>query len=355
LRPLLLLLLGALIVTEIVALSPSSLEETRLSNTALEPSALVLDNEPTLVPGVPKGRIAEYSIEKFNYVSVQAGAKQWKIEAEKAFLYNPEKLSHSRKVKAFLYDPEGAVTLVTGDEARYFLNQRDLEIYGNVKTLFPDGFQLESEYLRYRPIDQHIQIPSKYLAHGSGKQGDDQDFHFISHGLDYFMKKSEINLLEKVRVTLEKHPPATLTSPATREKTDIDSDHCLINRLTQTAYFTMIPTRPLKSRFVHITQPTLFVRSRRADLHYGSDYSQVLNYLTAYEDVLIKETGNKKELRYATGGRADFDTKRDVIILKEFPQVYQNGDTVTGDIVIMHRDTDVIEIEHSNAFSSGTE
>jgi hypothetical protein len=76
--------------------------------------------------------------------------------------------------------------------------------------------------------------------------------------------------------------------------------------------------------------------------------------LTAYDDVLIKETGSTDHtLRYATGGQADFDTNRDVIVLSKFPQAYQDQDTVTGDIILMHRETDVIEIEHSNAFSGG--
>jgi lipopolysaccharide export system protein LptA len=102
------------------------------------------------------------------------------------------------------------------------------------------------------------------------------------------------------------------------------------------------------------------VRSRRAHLNYG-DFSQVLQYLIAYDDVLIKETGIKKieknpkpeVLRYATSGQADFDTHRDIILLTQFPQVYQGEDTATGDIILMHRDTDVIEIEHSNSFSQG--
>jgi hypothetical protein len=103
-------------------------------------------------------------------------------------------------------------------------------------------------------------------------------------------------------------------------------------------------------------------------MHYG-DFSKLLQYMTAYEDVFIKElkapsdNKEKKEpaakpsegpnLRYATSGRADFDTKSDVIRLTEFPQAYQDNDTVTGDIIIMHRDSDLVEVEHSNAFSEG--
>jgi len=58
-------------------------------------------------------------------------------------------------------------------------------------------------------------------------------------------------------------------------------------------------------------------------------------------------------MKYATGGRADFDSHKNVIVLTEYPQVYQDEDTVTGDKILLHRDTDIIEVEHSNAFSQG--
>lgn len=349
-------LTALLIIAKIVALTPSSLEESKSANTAIDPNTLLQDQEPTLAPGIPKNRVAEYNIDKFQYVSVQNGEKQWRIEADQAFLYNPEKLVHSRRVKAYLYDPDGKITVVTGLEAKYFMNKRDLELFGKVKTVFPDGFQLDSEYLRYRPNERHIEIPSQYAVAGAGQQESGQIFRFKSHGLDYKMGQALISLPKAVTVTLDRNQPQTTDTAGVPDSTQIESDHCLINRNTNLAKFTMDPKRASSNRFVHITQPTLFARSRRADLNYGN-FNQVLQYLIAYDDVLIKETGKKKEagLRYATGGRADFDTRKDLIVLTQFPQAYQDEDTVTGDIILMHRDTDVIEVEHSNAFSQGTQ
>lgn len=401
-RPILLILLSGAIITQIVALSPSSLEEIRpTKNTPLDPSALIQDDEPTLIPGIPKDRVPEYGIYKFKYVSVQNSEKQWRIESEKAFLYNPERMVHSRGVTAYLYDPDGKITVVTGQEAKYFMNKKDLEMYGNVRTLFPDGFLIESEYLRYKPGEKRIIIPREYWSKGSGVEDGGQIFHFLSRGLDYLMGDAVINLTEDVTVTLDRAParaalagsplpsstptpsptPPASPSPSQDEnvgvpdRTTIQSDHCLIKRAEQLAFFTMNASRNTNSRFVHITQPTLFTRARRAELNYGN-FSKVLQYLTAYEDVLIKETESSKpkpspspsltkspfptptskpSLRYATGGRADFDTRRDVVVITEYPQVYQNEDTVTGDTILLHRDTDIVEVEHSNAFSQGSE
>jgi LPS export ABC transporter protein LptC len=345
------MLLGIVIIAEIVALTPSSLEEPSSSNAAVDPDSLIQDNEPSLVPDLPKDRISEYTVEKFHYVSVQNGEKQWRIEADKAFMYNPERLVHSRVVKAFLYDPEGKLTIITGKESRYFMNKKDLELYGDVVTTFPDGFELHSEYLRYKPNERRIVIPTQYFVQGAGQEADGQFFRFKSHGLDYAMGQSTIVLSKNVTVTLDRNQPIP-DSPGVPDHTTIESDHCFINRKISLAKFTMDPKRKLDSRFVHITQPTLFARSRRADLNYGS-FNQVLNYLTAYEDVLIKETGKTDSLHYATGGRADFDTKRNVIVITQFPQAYEDTNTVTGDEIIMHRDTGLVEVRYSNGYNEG--
>ena len=345
-------LLGAIITTQIVALIPSSLEEGKSTSIGVDPDLLVQDDEPTLVPGIPKNRIPEYSIEQFHYVSLQDGQKLWRVEARKAFLYNPERLSHSRGVTAYLYDPEGKITKVTSNEARYFMNKKDLELYGKVKTIFPDGFELDSEYMKYKPNNRHIEIPTEYLAHGIGSENEGQRFSFISKGLDYTLGEPLVHLKKEVKVTLEKLNSPNDKAHGVPDVTTIESDHCLIDRSLSLAFFTMNPKRPLKSRFVYITQPTLYSRARRADLNYG-DFSKVLQYIVAYEDVFIKDKGEDQLLRYATGGRADFDTKEDIVKLTQFPQAYQSEDTVTGDVIIMHRDTDIIEVEHSNAFSSG--
>ncbi|MBI2712213.1 MAG: LPS export ABC transporter periplasmic protein LptC [Bdellovibrio sp.] len=370
-RPFLLLVIGLFVITEIILLSPSPLEEVRVSLAPANPDVFVRPTEASLAPGIPANRIAEYAVDKFNYVSVQSGEKQWKIVADKAYMYNPEKLVHALEVTAHLYDPDDSATIVTGKEAKYILNQKDLEIFGNVHTVFPDGFELRSEYLRYLPNEKRIIIPKEYIVKGEGKQSNDQRMRFVSLGMDYKMAQAEIILPEAVHMTmtrdnpqptpsaspiaLSKESPQKNTSQKTGkdEWTLIESDHCLIYRDRNLAHFSMYPNRPDAQRYVHITQPDLFSRSRRADLRYGAD-SEALDYMTAFEDVLIKETGNDDELRYGTGGRADFDNIKNLVTLTVFPQVYQDQDTVTGEVIVLHRETDVIEVKHSNAFSQGS-
>lgn len=380
LRPLLFVVLIAGIITEIVALSPGSIEETSRDNSApIDPNTLLPKTTGNLAPGIPTNRVPEYSVDQFNYVSTQSGVKQWNLLADKANLFNVEKLVHARRVKALLYDPDGKVTTVTGQEAKFFINKRDLEIFGNVKTVMPDGFAIFSPYMRYLPNDRLIDIPVAYAVDGVGKDETGQSLAFNSHGLHYAMAKSEIILPTQVKVIVDKPEPApspsvavaqpavalnavmgTPAAAAPSSKTLVESDHCVIYRERKFAYFTMKPERPLSTRFVKVTQPTLFSKGRTADMNYGdlgaTRKSHPLNYLILHDDVLIEEKTTDGSIRYGTGGQADFDAIRNLIILRDFPQVYQGRegrDTVTGDVIVLHRDTDVVEIEHSNAFSQG--
>lgn len=362
--------LAVLVLIQVIALTPATLDEGDSGHT-LDPQALLAaqSSEPTVIDNIPK-KIPDYSVGNFTFSSVQGGVKQWRLESKKSYLFNQEKLVHARKVVAYLYDTEDKTTVITGSEARYYLNQQDLEIFGDVRTVFPDGFVLLSPYLRYRPRQRRIEIPRTYAVHGFGKAtgGSNQTMDFHSKGFDYAMKESRIVLPEAVHFELTR-PKAEGTRE--KEKTEIDSDRAIILRDKQVIEYTMSPWRLPSTRYVLMRQPTLYARSRRADVFYGdhSKDAQIFQYMTAYEDVLLKEKeaeeeGAKKstapefekrdpELRYSTSGRADFDSRRDVVILSEFPQVYQGQDTITGDVVILHKDSDVVEVENSNAYSRG--
>lgn len=352
LRPWLLAGIAAVIFLEIIVFSPNPVDETKTTPGAINPESLVATENHILAQGIPKNRIPDYTVERFTYLSTHGMEKEWRLNANTAYLFNREKLVHAKQVKAFLYDPDGKITVVTGKEAKYLMNNRDLEFFGDVTTIFPDGFELHSEYLHHRPSEHLITIPSSYGVTGDGSHqkggSSGQKLSFQSRGIEYKMTEGRIQLPQAAQIQVK--------SP-TGEDTRIEADHCLILRKDQIAHFTMSPSHPLESRFIHITQPSLLVRGRRADLNYG-DYSKAFNYMVTFEDVLIREVpkpGKSQLMKYATGGQASFDTQRNLITLTEFPQVYQENDTVTGDIIIMHRDSDVIEVEHSNAFSQGSQ
>lgn len=387
LRPLILAGVVSAIIMQIVALSPNSVEESRDSSAPIEADALLPKEKVTLAPGIPKGQVPEYSVDQFNYVSTHESVRDWNLIAATAYFYNSARMVHARTVKAYLFDPDGKITIVTGQEAKYTMavngaakgtatgakpapapgasphapavNDRDLEVFGDVVTTFPDGFEVHSEYMRYRPDQRTVEIPMQYQASGRGKDANGQTLSFKSQGMYYSRKAEEITLPRDVKVTVE-NPNAKPTPPGKPDSTVIESDHCVINREQKLASFTMLPTRPIQERFVRVTQPTLFSKGRRGELNYGdtnsvAPASKLVHRVALYDDVLVKETSKDGPLRYATAGQANFEGTQDIVVLTKFPQVYENEDTVTGDRIILHRDSDVVEVEHSNSYSAGNQ
>ena len=316
------------------------------------------DLEPSLIPNFPPKKPPAYRIEAFKYVAVEAGKKLWKIDSEKTLMYNPERLVHGKQVQAQIYNPDHQITWITGEESKYFLNQSNIELYGKVHITLPDGFEIWSEYVHYSPKQQHLHIPRDYEVTGKGKpDSEESSIAFKSKGLDYRMQEGFITLLDQSQVTLTKKatPSPSGSQNNDLEVTVIDADRAEIHRKTQVVQFKMNPQRLLKDQFVYIAQPTLLTRARKVSLHYG-DFKNLVHYLVALDDVLIKELPDphkKTALRYATAGWAEFNTRNDIVTLKRFPQLYEGGDTVVGDRILLHRNSDLVEIQNSNAFSEG--
>lgn len=370
------------VVTQIVALMPKLTEKGDPSQ-ELQPEALIQEanpkEAPPLAPGIPQDKVPDYAIEDFQYVSTVQGRRQWKINSTRAFLYNHEKVVSTRIVHAELYDPEGQVILVTAREAKYFMNGRNLELFGEVQATFPDGFRLESEYMLYQPSKGLFTAPTAYLVKGYGKENS-VDYSFTSEGLSYSSTTGELKLPQKVRMVFLRKP----ASGHSIERTHVFADECEMHRKVQQADCRPAEGRPPELRYVQIAQlghDRMAAKARRGHVAYASGTGKhLIHYVTLLDDVVIAEDEisrgrSSKDLaelmetfaperialatrqpgaRYSTSGRADFDASRDIIVLTDYPQVYQASDTITGERILMHRDSDLVEIDHSNAYSEGS-
>ena len=358
-RQILLVSLMAIVVLEIVVLSPVPLEQETVRLTRrkfVDPKTILEEIQrkgEISAPGVPTNRIPDDSSDQFVYLSAKGEAKDWKIVAETANMFHDVELVHGRIVTAHLYDEKQDVTIVRGREAKYFMNDRKIEMFGDVQTTFPDGFTIMSEYMRYEPERKEIVVPENYDVAGEGTEKNEDNLNFTSKGLHYDMDANLVYLNKEVRFLVEKVKTQTKRQ-SEEDFTEIDSDHAVIDRNTQVARFTMRPSRPLKDRFVRFRRPTLLVNSRLLDLYYGGDTGKSLQRLVAINDVFIREIGEDSAIRYGTCGEADYDAVRNIVVLTKFPQVYQDRDTITGDRITIFRDTDVVEVERSNAYSQGS-
>lgn len=299
---------------------------------------------------LPEGRVPGYAVDDFKYVVSQGNETAWRMIAKRAFLYRAEHLMHGTQVEVFIENHrEGEKpTRIVAAQAKFVLDSRHLDFKGNVKVTFPDGFELRSELLSYDVSGGRFYVPDDQTVIGGGLEGDGLRTAFRSDGLDYRRETGRVMLKRAVEVELERSD-AVKKNRGVPERTLVKSDHAEVDRQRSEIAFRMSPRRRVEEQFVKATEPSLEVTSRRIRLRYRK-FSEAPSYMRAEEDVTIRERDDPS--KYATSGVADFDRERDVIYLTEFPQVYQGQDTVTGDRIVLHRASDVVEVSRSNAYSA---
>ncbi len=355
--------LGFIIFIQILAFSPIKLEAEApppvMSESDLMPSA----KSSHVVATLPRDRVPEYTVEGFQYVSAEAGVKQWKIQADHAYFYQKEGVAHTQVVRAIVYDKDGKETHVQGDEAKYFFTSGDLEVFGNVITTFADGLKTKSQYMKYTGQTKNVEIPTSYVVEGWSDPTTNKDtLQFESLGMVYENLTQKAELLQQVKVLAKRD----VGKPGGPEKTTIQSDRATVDRNRSLVKFFMADQPGQKIRLIAIDQPGMKCEARRAEFQYGAKEKQ-LRTVRAMEEVKIEEipqmeTDYKNNprakapiKRYATAGLAEFDTIKNLIVLREFPQVYQDRDTITGEVIILHRLSNLVEVEQSNAISTPVE
>ena len=109
-------------------------------------------------------------IKDFHRSKIEDGRKVWELFGEEARYYKEQKEAVIRKPKFFYYDKEGEVAESQGDEARMYLNDKELErmeLRGDIEVSF-QGYVLRSEEANYLPAKDQIVLPSHTTVVGEG-------------------------------------------------------------------------------------------------------------------------------------------------------------------------------------------
>jgi lipopolysaccharide transport protein LptA len=186
-----------------------------------------------------------------------------------------------------------------------------------------------------KPITK-IVIPVTVLATGV-KTDKNSVTRFTSMGLEYEdVSPKTLKLNTNVHVWIKGE-----------KLTDIYSDRARYEYQRGFLNFEMSENRPLSDQFVKVKQPDLDIKSRTLDAEL--DPSRSLRKINARGDVWMRDSHDPLKISTSTSGKSIYDVQKNDVILTEFPQVYQEGDTITGDVIIFHRPTDQIEVKQSNA------
>lgn len=338
----LLLGLSLFFVGHFLLLSPSTLEDDFGGMRVIEPKDLMsfLKNEPkSLVPNLPIDVLPAYSLRDTQFYATDGIEPNLKMTARKSNLYQKEQLMHARDVVVELADH----TLISSKEAVFFLEKNQINLFGSVHIVFQNGVEIDSEIATFytKPVAELI-IAQDQLVQGRKIDGN-RSTNFVSYGLTYTDSAlKELHLLSQVKVELRDD-----------KTTEVVSDHANYQSQNGQLYFFMNESRPLSQQFVKVKQPDLDMKSRKIEVVTGKDRS--LATITAVKDVLIRDSHDPKRLAISTSGRAVYYQKNNDVLLSDFPQVYQEGDTITGDTITFHRKTDLIEVKQSNAIYNNSE
>jgi LPS export ABC transporter protein LptC len=320
------------VIAEILIMRPGNIE------TGEERATGMFNSIEALMQAQKAKEEVGYTIDGFHYTAVEGETKHWEMISKQAILYEKSQLVNGREARIKMFDPNGKVTFIEGDEAHYKMGVKDLDMIGNVKVTFPDGFWMKTTKAHYAAATG--KITSSEPVYGETKPSKDELMQMWGTGFDAGKFDSEVHIFDNARVRLRRL--------STDEVTDVRSDRARIDRVSRIAYFTMAGA----SRFVESHQGTLHVKSRRQEATYDPDKS-VLKEMTAYDDVLIRETDAKKAktgLQYATAQKAEFLTREDKVLLSGFPSAYQEHDTVTGELITIYRKKNLVEVDQANAF-----
>ena len=106
----------------------------------------------------------------FHRAKIEDGRKVWEIFGEEAQYFKEQKEAVIKKPRFYYYDKKGEAAETFGDEARIYMNEKELEklvLRGGIQVTF-QGYVLKSEEASYLPAKDQIILPSRTKVVGEG-------------------------------------------------------------------------------------------------------------------------------------------------------------------------------------------
>jgi LPS export ABC transporter protein LptC len=134
----------------------------------------------------------------FHRAKVENGRKIWELFGDEANYYKEQKEAIIKKPRFYYYDKKGEVIETTGDQARIYLNEKELErmeLSGGIQVTF-QGYLLKSEQANYLATKDQIELPTRTTVTGEGMQ-------LEGSRMEVEMESKKIRLIENVKTKME--------------------------------------------------------------------------------------------------------------------------------------------------------
>ena len=134
----------------------------------------------------------------FHRSKIEDGRKVWEIFGDEANYYKEQKEAVVQKPRFYFYDKKGQIAEATGDVARIYLNDKELdkmELQGRIQVSY-QGYVLKSEEAIYMPAKDQIVLPSKAVMVSEGLE-------LEGSSMEVELQGKKVRLLRNVKTKLE--------------------------------------------------------------------------------------------------------------------------------------------------------
>ena len=149
----------------------------------------------------------------FHRAKVENGRKIWELFGDEANYYKDQKEAVIKKPRFYYYDQKGESIETIGDQARIFLNEKELErmeLSGAVQVTF-QGYVLKSEQANYLATKDQIELPTRTTVTGEGME-------LEGSRMEVEMEAKKIRLITNVKTKMEPEKLANKNKGSGRQR-----------------------------------------------------------------------------------------------------------------------------------------
>ncbi|MBM4122134.1 MAG: LPS export ABC transporter periplasmic protein LptC [Nitrospira sp.] len=123
----------------------------------------------------PRGR-SDAGIDQFKFIQSHAGAVQWKVQAQRARVFEAEHRAALEQVQVTLYGPQGWELKLEGDEGTIDLARKDFVLVkheGQIEVRLQSGYTIKTNHLAWGDQEREVTTadPVTIAGHGLIVQG----------------------------------------------------------------------------------------------------------------------------------------------------------------------------------------
>jgi LPS export ABC transporter protein LptC len=251
---------------------------------------------------------AQQKMQGVHLVESQSGVRDWELFSESAEGQQGQGKWELKKVKVNFYSKDKVDFVITGKSGLIDTKTKDFEIFGQVKVISQNGYNLDSERITYRALERIIRSPGKVKMIGPADEN--------AKGISVIGNEMETDVDAGVM---------SLKSDVEAKK--MMADGKAISIKSEIAEFSSKSNsvRFLKNVNLNINQMRL--EGPEAKFQYDS-VGKSLESIQVVGGAKISDFD-----KFATSDTASFLPKENKFVLNGKPRVVQNSDEILGEVI----------------------